>query len=86
MNSTEFKIHNSSKIYGTSVIGKDTVILENVILGYPEHKILMEILKQNIEIEDFRVLRLFHRPEFDYKGRINDIFQRKNRKKLQNRT
>ena len=53
MNSTEFKIHNSSKIYGTSVIGKDTVILENVILGYPEHRILMEILKQNIEIEDF---------------------------------
>jgi len=53
MNLTEFKIHNSSKIYGTSVIGKDTVILENVILGYPEHKILMEILKQNLEIEDF---------------------------------
>jgi len=53
MNSAEFKIHNSSKVYGASVIGKDTVILENVILGYPEHKILMEILKQNLEIEDF---------------------------------
>jgi acetyltransferase-like isoleucine patch superfamily enzyme len=53
MNSTEFKIHSSSKIYGASVIGKDTAIMENVILGYPEHKILMEILKQNVEIEDF---------------------------------
>lgn len=53
MNSTEFKIHNSSKIYGTSVIGRDTIILENVILGYPEHKILMEILKEDIEIEDY---------------------------------
>ena len=53
MNSKKFKIHDSSKIYGNSVIGKDTVVLENVILGYPEHKILMEILKQNIKIEDF---------------------------------
>ena len=53
MNSSKFKIHSSSKIYGTSVIGKDTVILENVIIGYPEHKVLMEILKHNIEIEDF---------------------------------
>lgn len=53
MNSTEFKLHNSSKIYGDSVIGKDTIIMENVILGYPEHKILMEILGQNREIEEF---------------------------------
>lgn len=53
MNSTDFKIHNSSKIYGATVIGKDTVVMENVILGYPEHRILMEILKQNVEIENF---------------------------------
>jgi len=53
MNSKEFKIHSSSKVYGTSIIGKDTVILENVILGYPEHRVLMEILKQDKEIEDF---------------------------------
>lgn len=53
MNSKEFKIHSSSKVYGTSVIGKDTIILENVILGYPEHRVLMEILKQDKEIEDF---------------------------------
>lgn len=53
MNSREFKIHSSSKIYGISVIGEDTVIMENVILGYPEHKVLMEILRQNMEIEDY---------------------------------
>lgn len=53
MNSKEFKIHGSSKIYGNSIIGRGTVVLENVILGYPEHKILMEILKKDIEIEDF---------------------------------
>ncbi len=51
MNSSGFKIHNSSKVYGTSTIGEGTVILENVILGYPEHKILTEILKQGLEIE-----------------------------------
>ncbi|WP_269430127.1 acyltransferase [Methanosarcina siciliae] len=53
MTSKEFKIHNSSRIYGKSVIGKHTVVLENVILGYPEHKVLMEILKKNVEFEDF---------------------------------
>lgn len=53
MNSKGFKIHNSSRIYGKSLIGKDTIILENVILGYPEHRVLMEILKKDKEIEDF---------------------------------
>lgn len=53
MNPKKFKIHASSRIYGNSVIGEDTVVLEKVILGYPEHKILMEILKKNMEIEDF---------------------------------
>jgi len=51
MNPSAFKIHSSSKVYGSSTIGEGTVILENVILGYPEHKILMEILKKGMEIE-----------------------------------
>ena len=45
-------IHESSKIYGNSTIGEGTIILENVILGYPEHSILMEIMGQNKNIED----------------------------------
>jgi len=53
MNSSGFKIHNSSKIYGSSTIGEGTIVLENAILGYPEHKILMDILKKGLEIEDY---------------------------------
>ena len=45
-------IHESSKLYGNSAIGKGTIILENVIIGYPEHSILMEIMGQNRNIED----------------------------------
>lgn len=52
MDSNTFTIHNSSKIYGNTEIGDRSVILENVILGYPEHGILMEILEKNLEIED----------------------------------
>ena len=46
-------IHKSSKIYGNSIIGDKTIILENVIIGYPEHSILMKIINQNKNIEDF---------------------------------
>jgi acetyltransferase-like isoleucine patch superfamily enzyme len=51
MNTNNIKIHKSSKTYGSTSIGCDTIILENVILGYPEHTILMEIIKQNKDIE-----------------------------------
>jgi UDP-3-O-[3-hydroxymyristoyl] glucosamine N-acyltransferase len=53
MKSKNFKIHSSSRVYGNSIIGEGTVVLENVILGYPEHKVLMEILKKDMEIENF---------------------------------
>ncbi len=46
-------IHNSAKVYGSSAIGDRTIILENAIIGYPEHAILMEIVKQNKDIEDY---------------------------------
>jgi acetyltransferase-like isoleucine patch superfamily enzyme len=45
-------IHRSSKFYGTTSIGEGTVVMENVTLGYPEHRVLMEIIKRGIEIED----------------------------------
>jgi len=53
MNKTNIIIHRSSKVYGSSTIGKGSIILENVVLGYPEHAILMEIMDQNKEIEDY---------------------------------
>ncbi|MBP1910313.1 acyltransferase [Methanolobus bombayensis] len=46
-------IHKSAKLYGSSSVGKDSVVLENVILGYPEHSILMEITKAGVEIEAY---------------------------------
>lgn len=53
MNNNKIKIHKSSKIYGFTSIGDGAIILENVILGYPEHAILMEIMDQNKQIEDY---------------------------------
>jgi len=47
------KIHTSSKIYGSTSIGDETIILENVVLGYPDHQILMEIMDKNLNIEDY---------------------------------
>ncbi|WP_094228342.1 acyltransferase [Methanolobus psychrotolerans] len=46
-------IHKSAKLYGSSRIGNNSVVLENVILGYPQHNILMEITKAGIEIEEY---------------------------------
>ncbi|AKB84745.1 acyltransferase [Methanococcoides methylutens] len=45
-------IHSSAKIYGSSIVGDNSVILENVIIGYPEHRILTEILQNGKSIED----------------------------------
>ena len=52
MNQNKIKIHKSSKIYGDSAIGNGGIILENVIIGYPEHTILMEIMGQNKNLDD----------------------------------
>lgn len=45
-------IHESSKIYGTSVLGKNCTILENVTLGYPGGSVLSELISKNIKAED----------------------------------
>lgn len=56
MGDNNLNIHSSAKIYGSSTVGDNSVILENVIIGYPEHSILSEILEsgKNIEDSDFR--------------------------------
>ena len=53
MNIKSVKMHKSSKIYGNSEVSDGTIILENVVLGYPEHVILIEIMDQNKDIEDY---------------------------------
>ena len=52
MENNKTTIHISAKVYGSSAIGDRTIVLENTIIGYPEHAILMEITRQNKNIED----------------------------------
>jgi UDP-3-O-[3-hydroxymyristoyl] glucosamine N-acyltransferase len=47
------RIHETSKIYGTSVIGKNCIIMENVILGYPSNHILSEIQSGDVMLERY---------------------------------
>ena len=51
--STGNHIHESCKIYGTSVVGKNCTILENVILGYPSNKILNEAKSAEQSLERY---------------------------------
>ncbi len=41
-------IHPSAQVYGNSSIGEGSVIMENCIIGYPEHNVLKEIIELNI--------------------------------------
>lgn len=47
-------IHESARIYGESIIGGNSHILENVILGYPDRQILNVIRAKNIKIEGYQ--------------------------------
>jgi len=47
-------IHESARIYGKSIIGENSHILENVILGYPDRQILNAIGVKNIKAEDYQ--------------------------------
>jgi acetyltransferase-like isoleucine patch superfamily enzyme len=46
-------IHTSAKIYGSTTIGENCTVMENVILGYPQHDILLQITAQGKQIEEF---------------------------------
>jgi len=46
-------IHKTAKLYGSSNLGEGSVVLENVVLGYPQHSILMEIRKAGIETDEY---------------------------------
>lgn len=51
--STGNRIHETCKIYGTSVVGRNCIIMENVILGYPSNKILGEVQSGGEKLERF---------------------------------
>lgn len=44
-------IHSSVRLYGKNRIGSDSQVMENVILGYPDRQLLIEIQARNAEIE-----------------------------------
>lgn len=46
-------IHASSRIYGRSSIGAGSVVMENVILGYPGGALLKEITSKGLNIEEY---------------------------------
>ena len=52
MNAKNIEIHESSKIYGSSTIGENTIILENVIIGYPEQATLQKIVENHKIVVD----------------------------------
>lgn len=51
--STGNHIHESCRIYGTSVVGKNCTIMENVILGYPSNKVLSEVQSGDHTLERY---------------------------------
>lgn len=50
---SEIFIHGSARVYGNSKIGRGSMILENVIIGYPTAKILHEIAAMGLRIEEY---------------------------------
>ncbi|MBN2111272.1 MAG: N-acetyltransferase [Methanosarcinaceae archaeon] len=46
-------IHSSARIYGSTTMGNNCTVMEDVILGYPQHDILQQILAKGRKIEDF---------------------------------
>jgi len=48
------RIHSSARIYGKSSIGKGSLILENVIIGYPRTDTLNIIRVKDISIEGYQ--------------------------------
>ncbi|SFM56520.1 acyltransferase [Methanolobus profundi] len=46
-------IHPSAKLYGTSSLGENSVVLENAIIGYPQHGILTESIRSGKDIEEY---------------------------------
>lgn len=49
----EVFIHSSARLYGDSKIGRGSIVLENVTIGYPTGKILREIAAKGLKIEEY---------------------------------
>ena len=47
------RIHESSRIYGTTTIGKNCTLMENVAIGYPSNRVLDELRVKNVTVERY---------------------------------
>ena len=47
-------IHESARIYGKSTVGENSIILENVILGYTDRQVLKYIVSEGSNIENHK--------------------------------
>ncbi len=52
MNNDDMMVHNTAKMYGHSRLGYNAVVLENVMLGYPDASVLEEIARKKIKVEN----------------------------------
>ena len=52
MNNDDMMIHNIAKMYGNSRLGYNAVILENVMLSYPDASVLEEIARMKKKVEN----------------------------------
>jgi acetyltransferase-like isoleucine patch superfamily enzyme len=52
-NNLNIQLHNSARIYGQTAIGDGSIILENVMLGYPDRTLQREIFSQDLSIEEY---------------------------------
>ena len=47
-------MNNKPNVFGNTSIGSNCIISNNVMLGYPDSSILNEIIKKNLEIEEYK--------------------------------
>lgn len=52
MNNDYMMVHNTANMYGNSRLGYNAVLLENVILSYPDTSVLEEIARKKIKVEN----------------------------------
>lgn len=58
----DVKAHHTVRTYGRNAIGDDSIILENVLLGYPSTKLLLDLRQVDLNLEhaDYRGTRIAH--------------------------
>jgi len=51
---SNIQLHQSVNTYGETEIGDGSIVLENVILGYPDRTVMQEMIKRNLSFGEYR--------------------------------